>query len=238
MDKSTRVRRVFASIADRYDLMNTVLSFGQHKFWRRYVMRQLRLRPGMRAIDVAAGTGDWTFALARAVGPQGHVVGLDFSPEMLRVAEMKLRRHPEYAQVIEWVQGDAMALPFPDDSFDVATIGFALRNVPDVPTVLREMTRVVRPGGWVVSLELSKPEWPVWRSLYYLYFYRIVPLLGGLLAGDRESYAWLPESLTDFPDRRGLERLFEQAGLADVRSRALAGGIAAVHMGRKVEANA
>jgi demethylmenaquinone methyltransferase/2-methoxy-6-polyprenyl-1,4-benzoquinol methylase len=236
-DKSVRVRRVFSRIARRYDVMNSVLSFGQHKLWRRFAMRLLDVRPGMRVIDVAAGTGDWTLALAKAVRPGGKVVGLDFSPEMLEVAETKLARRPELRGVVEWVHGDAMQLPFPDNSFDLATIGFALRNVPDVPTVLREMQRVVREGGLVVSLELSKPEWAPWRTVYYFYFYRIVPLLGAVFAGDRDAYAWLPESLTDFPDRRGLEVLFRQAGLVDVRSYALAGGIAAVHIGRKVEAN-
>ncbi|MCL6547488.1 MAG: demethylmenaquinone methyltransferase [Alicyclobacillus sp.] len=238
--KAAFVHNVFSQIARRYDLMNSVLSFQQHKLWRRFAMRQIHLPPGGKALDVAAGTGDWTLALARVAGPQGHVVGLDFCREMLEVAEEKLHRAKagsvrDRLADVEFVEGDAMRLPFPDASFDVATIGFALRNVPDILTVLGEMRRVVKPGGQVVSLELSKPQSAVLRRLYYLYFYRILPWIGGLAVGDRAPYAWLPASLTDFPDRRGLEQLFRAAGLQDVRSYALTGGIAAVHVGRRLE---
>ncbi len=232
-DKARYVHDVFAQIARRYDMMNTVLSFSQHKGWRRFAMKHLKLEPGSRALDVACGTGDWTLSLARAVGEQGEVVGIDFCQEMLDVAEDKLRRHSDLARRTRLVQGDAMALPFAQDTFDAATIGFALRNVPDVRQVLAEMTRVVRPGGWVVSLELSKPEWPVWRSLYYFYFNRILPWIGALAVGKRAPYAWLPESLVDFPDRRQLEQIFREVGLEQVRSYPLTGGVAALHLGRK-----
>ncbi|MBX5437515.1 MAG: demethylmenaquinone methyltransferase [Alicyclobacillaceae bacterium] len=236
--KSAFVHSVFSQIARRYDLMNSVLSFQQHKLWRRFAMRQIELAPGGCAIDVAAGTGDWTLALARRVGSGGYVVGLDFCREMLDVAREKLRRHDVRGARVEWVEGDAMQLPFPDATFDVATIGFALRNVPDIVTVLREMRRVVKPGGQVVSLELSKPEWPLFRRLYYFYVYCVLPKIGAIAVGDQTPYAWLPASLTEFPDRVGLERLFQEAGLRDVRSYPLTGGIAAVHVGRKVEEEA
>ncbi|MCL6631314.1 MAG: demethylmenaquinone methyltransferase [Alicyclobacillus herbarius] len=232
-DKARYVHDVFSQIARQYDVMNTVLSFFQHKLWRRFAMKKLGLSPGSRALDVACGTGDWTFALARTVGGKGEVVGIDFCKEMLDVAKEKLRRHPEFSGFVRLLQGDAMALPFASDSFDSVTIGFALRNVPDIRQVLSEMTRVARPGGWVVSLELSKPEWPIWRSLYYFYFYRILPWIGALAVGKRAPYAWLPESLTDFPDRRQLEQIFREVGLTEVRSYPLTGGIAALHMGRK-----
>ncbi|MDQ0188496.1 demethylmenaquinone methyltransferase [Alicyclobacillus cycloheptanicus] len=235
VSKAEHVHSVFSRIARRYDLMNSVLSFQQHKRWRRFAMQQIRLREGADVLDVAAGTGDWTLALAKAVGPSGHVIGIDFTKEMLDVADVKLHKQPALVDRVEWIQGDAMDLPFADDAFDLATIGFALRNVPDVLTVLREMTRVVKPGGQVVSLELSKPEWPPFRAIYYFYFYRILPWIGGLAAGAKEQYAWLPESLTDFPPRLELEEIFRQAGLTEVRSYPLTGGIAALHVGRKME---
>ncbi|GGJ10214.1 demethylmenaquinone methyltransferase [Alicyclobacillus cellulosilyticus] len=232
--KASFVHEVFAQIAGQYDWKNSVLSFGQHKVWRAVAMRKLRVPPGARALDVAAGTGDWSLALAKAVGANGHVTGLDFCDDMLEVARRKAAARG-LADRISWVHGDAMALPFPDDTFDVATIGFALRNVPDVVQVLREMRRVVKPGGKVVSLELSKPEWPVFRELYYFYFYKVVPRLGAWLVGKEVPYAWLPASLTDFPDRRGLEQRFREAGLTRVVSYALTGGVAALHMGWKDE---
>ncbi|WP_029420297.1 demethylmenaquinone methyltransferase [Alicyclobacillus macrosporangiidus] len=233
--KSAHVHFVFSQIAKRYDVMNSLLSFWQHKLWRRFAMRHTHLRRGGRAIDVACGTGDWTLSLAKAVGPEGHVVGLDFCKEMLDVAQEKMERRGYSPKQVTLVEGDAMDLPFEDNSFDVATIGFALRNVPDVLTVLREMARVVKPGGQVISLELSKPESRWFRSVYYFYFYRVVPWIGSLAVGKREPYAWLPESLTDFPDRRRLEDLFRQAGLRNVKSYPLTGGIAALHIGVKAE---
>lgn len=233
-DKSAFVHDVFAQIAKRYDVMNSVLSFWQHKLWRRFTMRKLALKPGSSALDVACGTGDWTLSLAKTVGSAGHVTGLDFTQEMLDVAHEKVEKR-QLGQMIDLVQGDAMALPFTDNTFDVATIGFALRNVTDIRQVLSEMTRVVRPGGWVVSLELSKPESKAFRQLYYFYFYRILPKIGALAVGKKAPYAWLPQSLTDFPDRLTLEQMFRDVGMTHVRSYPLTGGIAALHMGQKVE---
>lgn len=232
--KATHVHRVFSQIAKRYDLMNSVLSFWQHKLWRHFAMRTMALKPGDSALDVACGTGDWTLSLARAVGKSGTVVGIDFVEEMLEVAKKKVAAR-QMDDTITLLPADAMKLPFENNSFAVATIGFALRNVSDVVTVLREMTRVVQPGGQVVSLELSKPESKLFRSVYYFYFYKILPIIGLLAVGKKEPYAWLPESLTTFPDRKGLEALFREAGLTDVKSYALTGGIAALHVGRKAE---
>lgn len=232
--KSVFVHDVFAQIAKRYDLMNSVLSFYQHKLWRRFTMKKLALSPGDRALDVACGTGDWTLSLANAVGRQGHVVGLDFTQEMLDVAQTKLDKRGWDNDFVELVRGDAMQLPFADDQFKVATIGFALRNVSDIAQVLSEMTRVVQPGGWVVSLELSKPDSKLFRRLYYFYFYRILPKIGALAVGKKAPYSWLPASLTDFPDRHALADIFTGVGLSHVQSYPLTGGIAALHMGRKV----
>ncbi|CAM3361417.1 demethylmenaquinone methyltransferase [Hydrogenibacillus schlegelii] len=230
-DKRAFVYRVFESIAPAYDRMNTLLSFGAHKRWRRIMLEMMAVRPGSRALDVATGTGDLALALRRAVGAAGEVVGLDFSPAMLARAREKAAR-AGLADIV-WVEGDALALPFPDGRFDYATIGFALRNVPDLDRALAEMARVVRPGGLVVSLELSKPVVPGFREIYYVYFERMLPLLGRWFARRYEEYRWLPESLRGFPDHKGLAARFVRAGLTDVRVRLLFGGIAAVHVGRK-----
>ncbi len=226
------VHDVFSHIAKRYDVMNSVLSFNVHKLWRRFAMRRMLVLQDARCLDVATGTADWAIALAREAGAGGHVVGLDFCREMLEVGERKIAREG-LADTVELVHGNAMALPFADDSFDFATIGFGLRNVPDIQHVLREMARVVRPGGMVVSLELSKPDWKPFRALYYAYFYHILPLVGRLAVGRSEPYRWLPESLIPFPDRHGLAGMFVDAGLEQVENHALTGGICALHIGRK-----
>lgn len=230
--KSRFVHQVFESIAKDYDRMNSLLSFRMHKLWRRFAMKKMQVGPGDKAIDVCCGTCDWTISLARA-SKSGQVVGLDFSKKMLEVGEIKVAREQLSSQ-IELVQGDAMDLPFPDNTFDHATIGFALRNVPDLVQVLKEMKRVVKPGGQVVSLELSKPGWPPFRAIYYFYFERILPWLGKLFANRYEQYRWLPESLINFPDYKKLEKLMkEEAGLEDVKVYPLTGGITALHIGRK-----
>jgi demethylmenaquinone methyltransferase/2-methoxy-6-polyprenyl-1,4-benzoquinol methylase len=233
--KSAHVHDVFSHIAKRYDVMNSVLSFWQHKLWRRFAMKRTNLTLGGSALDVACGTGDWTLSLANVVGKSGKVVGLDFVEEMLQVAKIKMERRGILDNPVSLVAGNAMELPFKENAFDVATIGFALRNVPDVLTVLQEMTRVVKPGGQVVSLELSKPQWKPFRAIYYFYFYKVLPLIGSLVVGKKEPYAWLPESLTDFPDRKALEGIFRTAGLTNVKSYPLTGGVAALHIGTKLE---
>lgn len=229
--KEQFVHEVFESIAPKYDRMNTILSFRRHKAWRKFTMKKMNVKENQTAIDVCCGTGDWTLSLAEAVGPHGQVIGLDFSQNMLEIGEAK-RKRLGYEQV-RLVQGNAMTLPFEDNSFDYATIGFALRNVPDIHTVLSEMMRVVRPGGMVVSLELSKPVWPVFKQLYYAYFNYILPFIGKVFANRFEQYRWLPESLKSFPDSRELAAIFEQVGLKQVETYLLTGGIVAVHIGYK-----
>lgn len=233
-DKETYVHDVFSKIARRYDLMNSVLSFQQHRLWRQFAMRQLPFHPDAQILDVAAGTGAWTYAMAKRVGQHGRVIGLDFTEAMLDVANERLETSPNKNK-IQFVHGNAMSLPFENDQFDIVTIGFALRNVPSIETCLREMLRVTRPGGVVVSLELSKPDYAPFRSLYYFYFYKILPKIGALVVGD-DAYGWLPESLTDFPDRHQLADLFRQEGMVNVKSYPLTFGIAALHVGYKQEA--
>jgi demethylmenaquinone methyltransferase/2-methoxy-6-polyprenyl-1,4-benzoquinol methylase len=230
--KAEFVHSVFESIAHEYDKMNNVISFGSHIAWRNYTMRQMNIQPGQAAIDVACGTCDWTIALAHAVGKEGRVVGLDFSQNMLDVGAYKVAREG-VSGVVELVNGDAMKLPYADNTFDYATIGFALRNVPDIQTVLNEMTRVVKPGGKVVSLEVSKPPFLPYRKLFYLYFYKILPLIAKLVVNKYEEYAWLPQSLTNFPDSKELARMFQQAGLDPVQVKLFMGGVAALHIGTK-----
>ncbi|MFD1955734.1 demethylmenaquinone methyltransferase [Paenibacillus thailandensis] len=231
MDSKRHVHAVFESIAPKYDLMNDLLSFRRHKAWRKFTMRKMDVRHGESALDLCCGTCDWTISLAQASGT-GRVVGLDFSRNMLDVGADKIKKIGLDKQ-IELVQGNAMDLPFEDDSFDYVTIGFGLRNVPDYLQVLKEMRRVVKPGGQVVCLELSKPEWQPFKGIYYFYFERLLPLIGKLVAKRFEEYKWLPDSLKTFPDSKQLSALFREAGLHDVQAYPLTGGIAALHIGTK-----
>lgn len=229
--KEQFVHEVFESVAPKYDMMNSLLSFRRHKAWRKFAMNKMEVKPGATAIDVCCGTCDWTIALARSSGT-GKMVGLDFSQNMLNYGKLKVDKE-KLEEQIALVQGNAMALPYEDNSFDYATIGFALRNVPDLRQVLQEMERVVKPGGLVVCLELSKPMWQPFKAIYYFYFQRILPLLGKLFAKRYEQYKWLPESLKSFPDLNQLADIYREIGLRNVRAYPLAGGIAALHMGTK-----
>jgi len=231
-EKARYVHNVFENIADEYDRMNNVISFGSHVAWRNYTMKQMNILPGQAAIDVACGTCDWTISLAHAVGENGRVVGLDFSQNMLNVGAYKVEQSG-IEERVELVNGDAMKLPFADNTFDHATIGFALRNVPDVQTVLNEMTRVVKPGGKVVSLEVSKPPFLPYRRLFYLYFYHVLPWIAKMFVNKYEEYAWLPKSLTNFPDSKELAKMFHAAGLEPVQVKLFMGGVAALHIGIK-----
>lgn len=230
-NKEERVHHVFEKIYDRYDFMNSVISFQRHKAWRKDVMERMNVRAGESALDVCCGTGDWAFALGDAAGPEGRVVGLDFSKNMLSVGEQKLAERP--MKQLEFVQGNAMALPFEDNTFDYVTIGFGLRNVPDYMAVLQEMRRVVKPGGKVVCLETSQPSLPVFRQVYYFYFKFIMPAFGKLLAKSYKEYAWLHESAKDFPGKKELKLMFNNAGLANVSVKSYTLGVAAMHMGIK-----
>ncbi len=229
--KEEYVHSVFENIAKRYDVMNTLLSFRRHKAWRKFTMKKMDIKAGDTALDVACGTAEWTIALAKA-SKHGKIKGLDFSSNMLEVGKKKVN-HLSLDKQIELVHGDAMSLPFEDNRFDYVTIGFALRNVPDIKTVLSEMMRVVKPGGMVVSLELSKPNWPLFRKLYFFYFYKVLPLLGKVFTNKYEQYHWLPESLTHFPDQKQLAKIFEKVGMEKIEVYPLTGGIAALHIGRK-----
>ncbi|WP_066366483.1 demethylmenaquinone methyltransferase [Neobacillus fumarioli] len=229
--KEQRVHHVFEKISENYDKMNSVISFQQHIRWRKDTMRRMNVKLGSKALDVCCGTADWTIALAEAVGPNGEVTGLDFSKNMLKVGEEKVKRLG--LKQVNLIHGNAMELPFPDNSFDYVTIGFGLRNVPDYLQVLKEMHRVVRPGGIAVCLETSQPTLFGYRQLFFFYFRFIMPLFGKLFAKSYEEYSWLQESARDFPGMKELARLFEQAGFRDVKYKPYSGGAAAVHIGKK-----
>jgi len=229
--KEERVHHVFEKISDQYDTMNSVISFQLHKKWRADTMKKMSVKQGDKALDVCCGTADWTIALAEAVGEEGKVCGLDFSKNMLKVGEEKVEK--QGLTNVELIHGNAMELPYEDNSFDYVTIGFGLRNVPDYLTVLKEMNRVLKPGGMAVCLDTSQPTMPGYRQLYYFYFRRIMPLMGRVLAKSYEEYSWLQESASDFPGAPELKKLFEKAGFVKVKYKPYSGGAAASHFGYK-----
>ncbi|WP_084297780.1 demethylmenaquinone methyltransferase [Sporolactobacillus laevolacticus] len=230
-EKHEKVHRVFQKIYRKYDAMNSLISFNRHKAWRRKANQIVSAEKGDHVIDVCCGTGDWTISLAEAVGPEGSVVGLDFSDNMLKIANSK--KEASQLENVILVNGDAMSIPYEEGSFDRATIGFGLRNVPDYLTVLKEINRVLRPGGTLVCMETSQTKIPVYRQLYLFYFRIIMPLLGKLFAGSYKEYAWLNESASKFPDQETLTGLFVNAGFEQVSVNSLMGGIAAIHSARK-----
>src|SRR4051812_27654889 len=218
-----QVQAMFDRIASVYDLMNSVMTAGLHHRWRSRAADLARMAPGDRALDVACGTGDLAIELARRVGRGGEVIGSDFSENMLELARAK-------APELRFEQANALDLPYEDDSFDAATVGFGARNFSDLPHGLREMTRVVRPGGRVVILEITTPERPPLSWFFRLWFDRLVPLLGRF-AGDSDAYTYLPSSVRRFPNARGLGAAMAAVGLIDVRWILTAGGIIAIHAG-------
>ncbi|PAF11075.1 bifunctional demethylmenaquinone methyltransferase/2-methoxy-6-polyprenyl-1,4-benzoquinol methylase [Shouchella clausii] len=229
--KEQRVHDVFQSIYKKYDVMNSVISLQQHKSWRKDTMKQMDVQAGTSALDVCCGTGDWTLALSEAVGEQGSVIGLDFSENMLAVGREKVAAAKRTN--ISLVHGNAMALPYDDNTFDYVTIGFGLRNVPDYMQVLQEMCRVAKPGGKIVCLETSQPTIPVFKQLYFFYFKRIMPLAGKVFAKKYEEYSWLQESTLAFPGKDKLRDMFVEAGMKDVTVKSYTGGVCAMHMGIK-----
>src|SRR3954467_11251153 len=218
-----QVRAMFDRIAAVYDLLNTVMTVGLHHRWRSRAADLAGVGPGARVLDVATGTGDLAIELKRRVGVQGEVVGSDFSEGMLELARQK-------ANDFRFEDGNALALSYDDDSFDAATVGFGARNFSDLAQGLREMTRVVRPGGRVVVLEITTPQRPPLSWFFRLWFDRVVPLLGHV-AGDADAYSYLPSSVRRFPDARGLGAAMTAVGLVDVRWLVTAGGIIAIHAG-------
>jgi demethylmenaquinone methyltransferase/2-methoxy-6-polyprenyl-1,4-benzoquinol methylase len=217
---------MFDRIAGRYDLLNTVMTAGLNRLWNRRVLGAAGLRPGGRALDLACGTGSLTRDLAKRVGPEGHVLGVDFSGEMLRAARSRPLPNVEYRL------GDATDLEgVPSDSFDAATIAYGARNIPDLDALFSEMARTLVPGGVAVCLEIARPTGAVSSRFYGLWFDRIVPKLGGLISGDASAYAYLPESVKEFVAPDELADIMGRNGLQNVTWSGLAGGIITLHRG-------
>jgi demethylmenaquinone methyltransferase / 2-methoxy-6-polyprenyl-1,4-benzoquinol methylase len=230
-EKSASVRDMFAAIAPRYDAANRVLTAGVDEAWRRRAVRELAAPIGGTVLDLCCGTGDLAFHLARS-DRSLHVVGADFCEPMLAAARARAPRE-RGSDRVRFELGDALALPYPDDTFDGATMGFSMRNVVDIVGALRELRRVLKSGGRFVNLDVTRPVNPLFRQLFALYFYRVVPLVGGAIGGSKSAYRYLPNSLTNFPDADGLATRFRAAGFSDVRYLRLGGGAIAIHVGTK-----
>jgi demethylmenaquinone methyltransferase/2-methoxy-6-polyprenyl-1,4-benzoquinol methylase len=228
MEKSAYVREMFASIAPRYDAANRLLTGGVDERWRRRAVRELAAPEGGRVLDMCCGTGDLAFHLGRSDRALA-VVGVDFCQPMLDIARKRAQR--EAGGTVEFQVADVMALPFPDASFDGAIMGFSMRNVVDIVATLREARRVLRPGSRFVNLDVSKAPNPLFRRAFELYFYHVVPLVGGIVGGSKSAYRYLPASLTNYPNADELAARYVTAGFRDVRFVRLGGGAIAVHVG-------
>jgi demethylmenaquinone methyltransferase/2-methoxy-6-polyprenyl-1,4-benzoquinol methylase len=229
-DKARRVRGVFDSVADRYDLMNDLMSGGAHRLWKQFALSLTGLRAGGRALDIAGGTGDLAAGLVRQVGRTGLVVLADINARMLGHGRDRLIDRA-LGSALVYAQADAERLPFADRSFDCVTIGFGLRNVTDKPAALAAMRRVLKPGGQLLVLEFSTPVFPVLSRLYDAYSFNVLPWLGRIVAGDADSYRYLAESIRRHPDQRTLLEMMRNAGLEACRYHNLMGGVVALHRG-------
>lgn len=227
--KRDRIRSMFGRVAKRYDWLNSVLSVGLHHYWRRFAVRECEFPAGGRALDVAAGTGDFAIETIKSGGT---AVGVDLCEPMLQQGLVKLKRMG-LGRRIRLVAGEAEALPVPTGEFDSATIGFGLRNVTDIDRTFAELARAVRPGGKVVALEISKPSNPVLRPLFLFYFYNLSPWVARMLGGDPQAYQYLPNSLKTFKSRQELCDSMRRAGLVEVHFHDLTAGMVCVHVGTK-----
>jgi demethylmenaquinone methyltransferase/2-methoxy-6-polyprenyl-1,4-benzoquinol methylase len=232
-EKAQYVLSQFDRIARGYDLANDCISLGMHRLWKNKALNVLLTGESGNYLDVCSGTGDLALLIAQRL-KAGKVTGLDFSGNMLDVArsrETKHRNAGKAAVQLDWLKGDALALPFPNDAFDGAIVSFGLRNLSDYQKGIDEMARVVRPGGKVLNLDLGKPEGLLFPPLFGFYFGHIVPIIGQVLQNDRKAYTYLPESKRNYPDPEGISELFRQAGLTDVRHIKLASGSVALTCG-------
>lgn len=231
-EKAGRVQGVFNSVASKYDIMNDVMSVGIHRVWKDAMMDWLAPHPGQRLLDVAGGTGDISFRFLKRAG-HGHATVLDLTEPML-VEGRKRAEAADMADSLNWVAGDAMSLPFPDNSFDVYTISFGIRNVTVPQQALNEAFRVLRPGGRLMVLEFSQLPNEGLQKLYDLYSFNVIPRMGQMIAGDRDSYQYLVESIRNFPDQDTFLAMVRQAGFENAKYRNLSMGIAALHSGWKI----
>jgi ubiquinone/menaquinone biosynthesis methyltransferase len=219
--KRRYVRRLFATIADRYDFITTFLSYGQDRRWKRRLIALAELEPTDRVLDLACGTGDILFEAAPHVG---QAVGLDLTHRMLQLARVR--------RALPFVTGDMLALPFPDGHFTVVTTGYGLRNVPDLDQALHEIRRVLAPGGRLLSLDFNRPDNPVIRGVYHAYLTIVGSALGLALHGDPDTYRYIPESIRNYPGAQRVARMIEAHGFAEVRVQPVLGGLMAIHLAR------
>ena len=231
-DKAGLVQGVFSSVASKYDIMNDVMSGGVHRLWKDAMMDWLAPRAGQKLLDVAGGTGDISFRFLKRAG-HGHATVLDLTESML-VEGRKRAEADQMADQLDWVTGDAMALPFADNTFDVYTISFGIRNVTRIPDALSEAYRVLKPGGRLMVLEFSQLPNPGLQKAYDLYSYNVIPRMGQVIANDRNSYQYLVESIRKFPDQETFADMIRDAGFGQVKYRNLSMGIAALHSGWKL----
>ncbi|WP_018950920.1 MULTISPECIES: bifunctional demethylmenaquinone methyltransferase/2-methoxy-6-polyprenyl-1,4-benzoquinol methylase UbiE [unclassified Thioalkalivibrio] len=231
-EKASRVGEVFHSVASRYDVMNDLMSMGVHRIWKRYTLERTGVRPGMKILDLAGGTGDLAGAFAPRVGPKGQIVVCDINASMLEAGRDRMLDEGHVGN-LDFVQADAEQLPYPDDYFDRVTIAFGLRNVTRKERALAEMRRVIKPGGRVLVLEFSQPMAPL-RPMYDVYSFKVLPLMGKLVANDADSYRYLAESIRMHPDQETLAGMMRDAGLERVEYDNLTGGIVALHRGTKL----
>lgn len=232
-ERQDKVNEVFDSVAPKYDLMNDLMSLGTHRLWKRLVASETGLKPGETALDVAGGTADISLLMAERVGEAGNVVVFDINREMLKVGREKCVDRG-FLKNIRFVQGNAEEIAFEDNTFHCATVGFGIRNVTHLDRAFSEMARVVKPGGRVICLEFSHTRNPLFKKLYDIYSFTIIPKVGEMVTGNRSAYEYLPESIRKFPPQEELKKIMEAAGLYKVKYYNLFNGIAAVHIGFKV----
>ena len=231
-DKEQLVRGVFDSVASRYDIMNDLMSAGIHRLWKRFTIELSAVRPGQTVLDIAGGTGDLSARFSTLVGAEGRVILADINASMLAVGRDKLLDAGAFGN-LHMVQCDAQTLPFPDNSIDCITIAFGLRNVTDKDLALQSMERILKPGGRLLVLEFSKPTSALLQKVYDTYSFRILPMMGRLVANDEDSYRYLAESIRQHPDQETLLGMMEEAGYVDCQYHNMTGGIVAVHRGIK-----
>jgi len=234
MDKQKYVHTIFSSIAKRYDFLNSLLSLKFDKRWREFTAKVSELEPESKVLDVCTGTGELALAYAKALRNGTRVIGTDFCNEMLVVSKAKVDEQGIADKFLP-IAADTLNLPFANNSFDVVSVGFGIRNVIDLKKGIQEMMRVATPGGRVAILEFSQPENHLFKSIYYLYFKKILPLIGNIISKNSDdAYGYLPGSVMRFPDRRRLKEIMEECGLKDVKIHAKTFGIVTIHLGRKI----
>lgn len=231
-DKAGRVADVFHSVASKYDIMNDVMSGGIHRIWKRLTIEHAAVRPGQTILDIAGGTGDLAWKFSRLTGNTGQVFLADINNSMLEAGRERLLNKGDCSN-IDFIQADAQYLPFADNSIDLITISFGLRNVTDKDLALQSMQRILKPGGKVMVLEFSKPNNPLLSKIYDTYSFEVIPRIGKLVTGDADSYRYLSESIRMHPDQKTLKEMLENAGFSRVKFHNMTGGIVALHTGVK-----